>query len=157
MTRRKTKKRKKKRKKPLKERAKAEEDPQRARPKKGVRVLGQDHTIDEGHTPEGNLDPVDPDPKEGVEIEKTVHLTEDEGEADLEIGNTEGTLLETDIDIRRIGEGVEIDTARGATGVGLGTAADHHSNTGLERVEVAAEIAVITLPCHLQRQKERST
>lgn len=49
----------------MKETAKAEEDPQRARPKNNVHDQGQGHTIDEGHTPGGNLDPVDPDPKEG--------------------------------------------------------------------------------------------
>lgn len=130
MTRRKTKKRKRRRK-LMKETAKAEEDPERARPKKIVHDRGQGHTVDEDQTPRGNLDPVDPDPKGGVEIEKTVHLTEDVEEADLEIGSTEGTPLETDIDIRKTGEGVEIDIAKEATGVGQGTAADRHSNIDL--------------------------
>lgn len=65
-----------------------------------------------------------------VEIEKTVHLTEDVEEADLEIKSKEDTPLETDIDIRKTGEGVGIDIAKEATGVGQGTAADHHSNIG---------------------------
>lgn len=115
----------------MKETAKAEEDPERARPKKIVHDRGQGHTVDEDQTPRGNLDPVDPDPKGGVEIEKTVHLTEDVEEADLEIGSTEGTPLETDIDIRKTGEGVEIDIAKEATGVGQGTAADRLSNIDL--------------------------
>lgn len=72
-----------------------------------------------------------------VEIEKTVHLTEDVEEADLEIGSTEGTPLETDIDIRKTGEGVEIDIAKEATGVGQGTAADRHSNIGSKCFYVA--------------------
>lgn len=72
-----------------------------------------------------------------VEREKTVHLTEDVEEADLEIGSTEGTPLETDIDIRKTGEGVEIDIAKEATGVGQGTAADRHSNIGSKCCYVA--------------------
>lgn len=141
----------------MKETAKAEEDPQRARPKNNVHDQGQGHTVDEGHTPGENLDPVDRDPKKGVEIEKTVHLTEDVEEADLEIKSKEDTPLETDIDIRKTGEGVGIDIAKEATGVGQGTAADHHSNIDLEKVEVAVESVVITLQCHLPRQMERST
>lgn len=49
----------------MKELAKAEEDPERARPKKIVHDRGQGHTVDEDQTPRGNLDQVDPDPKEG--------------------------------------------------------------------------------------------
>lgn len=74
-----------------------------------------------------------------VEREKTVHLTEDVEEADLEIGSTEGTPLETDIDIRKTGEGVEIDIAKEATGVGQGTAADRHSNIGSKCCYVAQQ------------------
>lgn len=48
----------------MKETAKAE-DPQRARPKNNVHDQGQGHTVDEGHTPGENLDPVDRDPKKG--------------------------------------------------------------------------------------------
>lgn len=53
-----------------------------------------------------------------VEIEKIVYFIEDVEEVDFEIGSIEGIFLEIDIDIRKIGEGVEIDIVKEVIGVG---------------------------------------
>lgn len=53
-----------------------------------------------------------------VEIEKIVYFIEDVEEVDFEIGSIEGFFLEIDIDIRKIGEGVEIDIVKEVIGVG---------------------------------------
>lgn len=135
--------------------------PQRVNPVGSGLDPGQGHVPDGRHIQEKSPGPValDQDQRGGVETGKAAHPAGDTDAADLETENTGDDPLETDIDTRKIDGEVEAgtDIVKGATGVGLDTAAGHRrTNTGLERAVVAAEIGDIILLRPLLNLRGRS-